>query len=175
MRFTLTTLILLTLLLAALMAVWFRREPWTRDPRSFSRDDIEALYPKHAFRTVLIDPKVAPDGRFISMENQGDSRIYIVLKSGQRHLLYDFWTEQLLVREFIDNDTLLTNSIYSEAPTPYLLFHRRYPEEWWGHLYRPEVWATLLLSLTLAVRFVRARRRSILSDSTHPAISSIGS
>lgn len=159
MRFSLTTLILLTLLLAALMAVWFRREPWTRDPRSFSRDEIEALYPKHAFRTVLIDPKVAPDGRMITMENQGDSRIYIVLKSGQRHLLYDFWTEQLLVREFINNDTLLTNSIYSEAPSPYHLFHRRYPEVWWGHFYRPEVWLSLALLIALITHTLRSRKK----------------
>lgn len=159
MKFYLSTFLQAVLLLATLMAVWARWDAWRLDPREFSREGVTALYPRHSFKAAPEDPKKAPDGRFITMANRGDSKIYITLNSGSRYLLYDFWTEPLLVREFIGNDTLLVIATNTEAPKPYRLFFRRHPEEWWGHFYRPEVWASIALFFSLVIHLVHARKQ----------------
>jgi hypothetical protein len=42
-----------------------------------------------------------------------------------------------------------------------VLFRRRFPEWWWGHFYRPEVWVFALLTIFLLVRFVRTRKKRV--------------
>jgi len=42
---------------------------------------------------------------------------------------------------FMNDDTILaTVEVGSLGKKKYLLFKRRFPEWWWGHFYRPEVW-----------------------------------
>ena len=39
------------------------------------------------------------------------------------------------------------------------VYRARYPEQWYGHFYRPEVWGCLLFGLVLMVRIIQIRRR----------------
>jgi hypothetical protein len=40
------------------------------------------------------------------------------------------------------------------------IYRRRYPEWWWGHLYRVEVWLAVLIPLFAIARSALARRAS---------------
>ena len=44
------------------------------------------------------------------------------------------------------------------------LYRRRYPSGWYGHLYRPEVWVTILAGLALMIQFFRRRRVLVLTQ-----------
>ncbi|MBI3829623.1 MAG: hypothetical protein HY291_08910 [Planctomycetes bacterium] len=45
-----------------------------------------------------------------------------------------------------------------------IVLHRRFPEWWWGHFYRPEVWLTIIfgsLWLWRVIRWFRERRKAV--------------
>ena len=56
---------------------------------------------------------------------------------------------------FVDNQTI--EVMYEENFSNVNVFRRRFPEWWWGHFYRPEVWLATGLSVALIWRTVRAR------------------
>ena len=60
---------------------------------------------------------------------------------------------------FVDADTL---ELWREGGESSFIatYRRRFPEWWWGHFYRPEVWLFITLSGILIWRFVMARKRS---------------
>ena len=62
---------------------------------------------------------------------------------------------------FLNNDTILGVIPNQENNVDHfetVAWRRRYPEWWWGHFYRPEVWIFLVLTALLAERFARWRR-----------------
>jgi hypothetical protein len=157
MRFYLSTFMLVILLLATLMAVWARREPWIMDSRAYSSNDIRILFPSFTIDVTRADRNVAPDGRTVSTGSTGDSRVRVATGSGSA-LLYDSSETALMPLDFIDNDTILTRE-HTQSERPYRLFLRRHPEWWWGHFYRPEVWASIALFFSLVIHLVRARNQ----------------
>ncbi len=61
---------------------------------------------------------------------------------------------------FLTNDLFaacLVNDAYPKPEERFSVFRRRFPEWWWGHLYRPEVWL-LPLWLGLIVWSIRKDR-----------------
>lgn len=84
--------------------------------------------------------------------------------------IIDFRTKKLLFTldegeydsAFLSDNSCITYSWEFEDPIKSYLFERRYPEWWWGHFYRPEVWATIIfgsLWLWRVVVWFRERRR----------------
>lgn len=60
---------------------------------------------------------------------------------------------------FIDEDRCVLVFLENENEM-YRIWHRRFPEWWWGHFYRPEVWAAGLLALVWifkAVYFIQRK------------------
>jgi len=77
-------------------------------------------------------------------------RIYdaVPSKSGDRFVLIEHTAELLNVEED------------RAGNYPVRVWHRRYPEWWWGHTYRIEVWVTFTLGLTWLWCVLRKNRRA---------------
>lgn len=58
---------------------------------------------------------------------------------------------------FLSDDVLVCSDPFNVDNNR--LFHRRHPEWWWGHFYRPEVWASIALIFSLVIHLVRARKQ----------------
>lgn len=148
-RFSLRTLVLVALWCGAAMGFWARREPWTLAQKTFCdhapegnwyylqvRETRQAVIENrtslpNALSRVLITE--VPSGRSVHSFNVGDSI------SGIRFNSVD--EIEVLIRQFV------------------LKYTRNYPEAWWGHCNRPEVWLLFILTLGLVVTFVRHVRK----------------
>ncbi len=75
---------------------------------------------------------------------------------------------------FFDDDTLLCSPLINLEFSFYQVWRRRYPEWWWGHFYRVEVWLAVLLPLVGIWRAARARRGNSTSYPASGASSSQG-
>jgi hypothetical protein len=62
---------------------------------------------------------------------------------------------------FIDNDTIhdaIDGKSNNSGQIPFCVLKRRFPEWWWGHFYRPEVWVGVVIAMVwIAITFVRRR------------------
>jgi hypothetical protein len=152
MRFSLITLVLLVIWTGVLMAVWMWRVPWVLSDVARGDDDYEQQI---SFST--------PDGlreiffcNFTYVTN-GEVELFRFPKGKYTYLI---------PVHLADNDTLVFRGYTSKTVKPpydLVTFHRRFPEWWWGHFYRPEVWLAIALSGVLIWRGVRARRRQKIS------------
>ena len=152
MRFSLGTLMLVVLWTGTLMLVWFQREPWLRaSTRNYARpkDENGNLQLRgFALREVSVDKRRRveihhrdefPDCVAV-VENSGSNEGRILWRRNGN--FYD--------AVFVDDDTLTIDN--------YLLmqtYRRRFPEWWWGHFYRPEVWCAIALSGVLIWRVLK--------------------
>ena len=149
MRFSLATLVLLVLWIGALMAVWARREPWVFEHMSAGKSTAGAGYAE------------APDGVRCAQYYFATEETFVTLTDNiDYHLSSNFervdGQVQLPVR-FVDNDTLeLLRE--NEGSNMIATYHRRFPEWWWGHFYRPEVWVAIALSGVQIWRLIKSRR-----------------
>ncbi|GMV83803.1 MAG: hypothetical protein AMXMBFR7_49870 [Planctomycetota bacterium] len=69
---------------------------------------------------------------------------------------------------FTDDDTII---FYEDLAVPkFLVFKRRFPEWWWGHLQRPEVWGAIAIALVWLVRLMRTLVAALAANGTikHP-------
>lgn len=77
---------------------------------------------------------------------------------------FDYWQgmPQLPYR-FPENETLELLRFRGDPPIESFIatYKRRFPEYWWGHAFRPEVWSFLALSALLIHRFLKHRRAKI--------------
>jgi hypothetical protein len=166
MRFSLLTLLLIVLWLATAMLVWSRREPWVLDGQSITQKECER---RMGAPLILNEsgglPYKAPDGRMaLYVDN---TTLYIVEK--EIGIIGIVPSTQFMSQclGFVGNDFILFADDFEPGqPTDnphFNLYKRRHPEWRWGHFCRPEVWALIVLSLTLLVHFTRTflkRRRS---------------
>ncbi|HYF50243.1 MAG TPA: hypothetical protein VEJ63_12610 [Planctomycetota bacterium] len=65
--------------------------------------------------------------------------------------------------KFVDDDTVVV-LVYDEdregkVEHKFRIWRRRFPEWWWGHFYRPEVWLAIILGGLLVWRGIRAVRQ----------------
>lgn len=153
------------------MLVWFRREAWVIE-RFEPRSELSgSLYP-------IIDEVTnsMPDGRraigpFGDVEpfsNRAASPFGSVVydrKLGK--VIYWFPNVQMSSHVFVprsDDAFEVEAALYetssldrkiSSIKYGLVYYRRRFPEWWWGHFYRPEVWALIGLTLIIAWRGVR--------------------
>jgi hypothetical protein len=172
-RFSLFTLVLLTLWIAMGMLVWQRRAPWVPEAKEYSAGEFRTAYPS-APEFFDLKSAASPDdsrwldvmsGAILQRSIRSDClEITLFNLSGYAQPGRDF-----IGAGFLNDDTCIVANVrrsisYVDAPEPLriIVFHRRHPEWWWGHFYRPEVWALIALtvfSATLAVRS-RLKRRT---------------
>lgn len=166
MRFSLGALILAVIFAGSLMGIWIRREPWVRDT-SMQSDAIAKLLtneyieraPLHEF--LFVDAK---DRRSLAIrKSMGGWTELAIIKDGKRlvTLMQEDWAVKTYA--FLDENTLAVTSVariipYMDGPSliiNHALYRRRFPEYWWGHLYRFEVWTAILSGVGLIVLGLR--------------------
>jgi len=174
MRFSLGTLLLLVLWIALGMAVWAYRDPW----------QLRNTVPRE-LKPARDEPLLAPDGRrFLTSPPWGGGPLFVVeVAPGtvSKDTLFVDYTENVLFKfkdsisprdcTFIDDDTI--GFVHMEWPMsgaePVWIetaYHRRFPEWWWGHFYRVEVWLFTLVTVVLVFRgynFLQNRRPAVSS------------
>ena len=67
--------------------------------------------------------------------------------------------EDIRVKDILRGDQESLESLLSDK-VPIRLMFRRYPSAWWGHFYRAEVWASLVLLIVIVSRAIKARKRN---------------
>jgi len=188
MRFSLGTLVLLVVWCAAGMMVWAFREPWYR----------ASVAPKS--ESKLEYPERAPDGvRCLCAPPWGGGPLSVGLRDlekegsdvtffhNERVLLFTF-PNTVSPRDcmFYDDDTVLLSHMKwpvttAEPEWETATFKRRFPEWWWGHFYRVEVWLFVLLGGVLMWRGLlsirtwrKARSVRVLEAAEAPSSPSAG-
>jgi hypothetical protein len=154
MRFSLGTLVLVVLLSGTLMLVWRQRDPWVRyQPYVARRDPNNDIVPRVHRRTVSIDAL-----RRIEIHHRDEypDCVTIVENAGldEGRIIWQV-NGNFYDALFLDDDTLALDD-YTRIRT----FHRRFPEWWWGHFYRPEMWCAIVLSGALIFKFFRRRTKT---------------
>ena len=158
MRFSLATLLLVVLCLATWMAVFFWRNPWVLKVKS---------EPRKGMAAKLDTPILTPDGTRECIESQelGHSWSIVDAKTGTTLAgIFDEIDGAAYPIRFDDDNTLVvwhSKFIAKQNVVWDVVFRRRFPEWWWGHFYRPEVWCALVLTALLAWKFEARQKRSV--------------
>ena len=163
MRYSLATLILVVLWIGSAMAVWTLREPWRKV------GEFAVTSPQEFVPCVT-----APDGRRLSVPGRarlGLDRVSIAAPGDDGELL---WLSPTLPREsrhcarFEGDDTLVVLSFDNpDRIDTASEWSRRFPEYWWGHCCRPEVYVFLAFTAALLLK-ARARWRSVKNSLPAP-------
>ena len=160
-QFSLQTALLAACLAASAMLVYLRREPWYAS----------APIPRHEFK-FEVPPAwwnsneengawIAPDRlrQFHPFFEELDC--YICdrrIEDYHAQRLCTLGSLPISTGGFLDNATFLAGhgpwpqDVDPQNNDVYVVWHRRFPEWWWGHFYRPEVWITIVLSGVLLLR-----------------------
>lgn len=157
------------------MLVWARREPWILGAEYYTDSEFTKKFGDA--KTLNRD---APDGRrrlefsvnsllnsSAIVDNQSKSKDEWLYELGNR---YDYGDGvRQIAFAFLDDDRCVSIEISNVLPAStqgggapvgrYRIWHRRYPEWWWGHLYRPEVWALVVVMMVLVAQVVREWKR----------------
>jgi hypothetical protein len=88
------------------------------------------------------------------------------------NVLFEF-PEDYRAEGFIDDDTIMHFSgdwqdDRIEPTDKFEVWHRRYPEWWWGHFYRPEVWLLIIFGSLWVWQIIRWFQRRRLSSPPPP-------
>jgi hypothetical protein len=157
-RFSLMTLLLISVWVGAGLGVWFRREAWVLE--RIERDP--TLVPSYP---AAVNISAAPDGiRKLHTTNPFTGRIDIYDdQSADFSYTIDYRDETRMIfdAQFENDDLISFFAMFNAPQDEFVLVYmrRRFPEWWWGHFYRLEVWAFALITIVLLVRGVQALRR----------------
>jgi hypothetical protein len=157
-RYSLRQLMLAYLTICGAMGVWFLNSPWKH----------VGIFPRASLPPLPsgIDPSRSPDGtRQFAVYKCVDRMAMTILDKNGNDLFV--FPGSHTGSGFTDDDTIMR--FYGNWPDEkiepddyYEVWRRRYPEWWWGHFYRPEVWLTIIFgSLWFwgVVGWFRRRRR----------------
>lgn len=142
-RFSLRTLVVVALWVGTVMAIGIRREPWTLAQKALGNHD--SLKGNWYFlqvrdsRQIMIVSRPVDSSRIEITEIPSGRGVYVLHIGGN-----------IVGIRFNSADEIEVNQGQYISR-----FTCHYPEWWWGHFYRPEVWLLMVLSLTLGVTFVR--------------------
>lgn len=184
MRFSLLTLLLFTFWIGLGMAVWINRAPWQVQKETFpikefrpqagtvSPDGRRALRRKVSWGYgPLMLFEITPD------EKLSDTRWYF----GSKEPLCEFDAGSANDFAFTDDDTIAFSvwkitqqNQTEEASKQMVIYKRRFPEWWWGHFFRVEVWLFALTGIALllrGIRSIRERKRRVSALGTGRGIS----
>jgi hypothetical protein len=151
MRFYLSTFIQVVMLCGALMAVVMRWEPWVA-AESYSSTKLRQRLTSRLDHSKSYQ---SPDGtRYLDKKHSGWEIIIFDNKNAVELCRID--TEQFH-SEFLTDDVFLNVDPFNDENNR--IYRRRHPEWWWGHFYRPEVWASIALFFSLVIHLVRARNQ----------------
>lgn len=173
MRYSLLTLVVVTVWVALAMLVWVRWEPWVIGSERLTPTELKNRTADYAAMS-RVGAEVSPDGtRFLSatdamiLRNHTSDDDAFVRSHGDAHLeLYSLGNRSNdgtlhAGFGFLDNDRCLVAIAPSTGghgdQIRYAIWYRRHPEWWWGHFYRPEVWALIALTVFSSVIAVRSR------------------
>ena len=171
LQFHLSTAIILLFWVGSAIWVWTSRKPWV-----FASQRIEKTLEA---KDINLAP-VAPDERrmVVSHVDEGPLNEFPVFDVQDFHNpeLTVITLSQIDVNEhaepirFLDNDTLefareVLTKDYELVHNVIYTYKRRFPEWWWGHFYRPEVWLFILLSAALLFVAIRNRRSAKKNNS----------
>jgi len=142
MRFSLATLFLIVLWLAALVTVVLTHSPWIK----ISQRKITTLEP-------MPEWVLSPDGQYYA--GLGSPGVFVVPIKGQET---SYLNDKHIWRpiRFLSNDELLLQSGGMNPEMLESIWRRRFSQEWWGHFCRPELW---LFVATTAALFLKLRDR----------------
>lgn len=179
MRYSLGTLLLLVLWFALGMTVWMNRAPW-------KLRNSEAIQPE----SYSSHSAFSPDGtRIVHARAWGGELVVLDVLPGvtpdemmclayEKNYLYEFKEYGFPQNvKFIDNDTIEFDThllATNDSPQVRVTFERRFPEWWWGHFFRVEVWFFVLTGIALLVRGIRSireRKRRVIGLGIVPGIS----
>jgi len=153
-RYTLLTLLLLTLWLALALLVVTRWNAWTISSDAIRSEEIP-LELRHRFLTYPVgdaETRLSPDGsRYLYDPEYGPLEIWDIRNTPLAPIPR---TDHYLIG-FATDDCILMGS--SLDPTRFRVLHRRHPEWWWGHFYRPEMWVLLALTAVFVWNFYRRK------------------
>lgn len=185
LRIHLSTALLLMFAVPVGVLCYLRSSPWEPEDSTMTHEEELARFPHWNFQ----ERRYSPDGtRKFNTGYFGE--IIVDAKSpelskplytfagidfgDELHYNLQLYPKNPLVHHglgFIDDDhCLFVHCIDPKSKPPraaYRIWRRRFPEWWWGHFYRPEVWGGGVLGLILLivfVRFVKADNARILGD-----------
>lgn len=155
MRYSLATLVLMSLWAGALVALYVRREPW---------NVVEKFSPTGYQQQ---GSRKSPDGRRYW---DSDPRGTGVFEIKTCRVLWIFNWERYVEPAtrygdrvsgcFIDNETLDIVVYKNDKPESVLRFRRHFSEEWWGPFTRPELWMFVLVNAIIVMNTRKLRRES---------------
>ena len=160
-RFSLATLLLVVLWIGAVMAVWTRRDAWYEIKREVRTVNYQSRY--EDVRSIFEELSgLSPDGtRILAPDYPKYEAAEIFSNAHPEICLYKFHHAIGRGYGFLDDDTAIFEADYrtwSGHGREFSYYRRRFPEWWWGHFYRPEVWLFSVLSGMLVWRIGKAIR-----------------
>lgn len=172
MRFSLITLLLISIWCGAALGVWFRREAWVFQRFEILEAPTTVTEGRELIKIPRTDEKlIAPDQiRYLRVLNPFDLSKFWIGDVHSHQAIYEHvcgdevsWPSS---NEFKSNDIIILKGFDSSGSFGLAHYRRRFPEWWWGHFYRPEVWAFGIMTLALFYRAVRTwrKRRALFSN-----------
>jgi len=183
MRFSLLTLILVVICLGIGVLVLLRSNAWVPESKAYTEEEVLARFPDLKEEKPL---RYSPDGTRIAHRDTGMGGLIEVRGESKRQVLYYFTSRDysdatdLLLAElpheirpssgerpihmlsgFLDDDRVMMihGSLGDPTQPRFRVWYRTFPEWWWGHLYRPEVWALVVVMMMLVAQVVREWKR----------------
>ena len=154
-------MVLVTLWIGALMAVVIRWEPWVFQGESTASSVdyrwIEVPAPD-GLRECVADTNTGP-WKWSIVDAKSKARLATIPATAV--MAVNFLNDDNL--EFREYQYLETDVVPIRMHERRIQFRRRFPEWWWGHFYRPEVWCALVLTALLGWRFI-GRNRQLTAD-----------
>lgn len=154
MRFSLATLLHAVLLISTLSVVWAHRNSW-------HAVGLERELSTGGGNAYIVSPDST---RVINIFNDQNHCAIYARENYPRVQIHRHTIKQEVVTHafFVDDETIMLGCGYAgkELSTRplYQEYRRLYPEEWWGHFLRPELYAAAALFVALILRVRRARR-----------------
>ncbi|HYG73592.1 MAG TPA: hypothetical protein VEK08_01065 [Planctomycetota bacterium] len=153
MRFSLSSLLLTLLWSCSAFTVLFLKEPWTVIERSTPTNFIARGEGRTPDGTRYFDGACVYDAKT-------HKPLWCCLWS--EYTSSPMYKTSSLTGFFLDNETLevALSANMGSTVIAVIRLKGRFPEQWWGHFCRPEVWVFGLLSVGLVIQ-ARKRRQPV--------------
>ncbi len=172
--FSLSTLVLVVILVSFALYLYLHQSPWAPAGGTLNEKEFEALYPNWFAEDVEVRLQ-SPDKTRQFSGGQHDWSIY---DSSTKKSIFDFtirdygseidfimgWADDSTPIHwacgFIDDNTCAMGFYPAKKSKSSVvrIWKRRFPEWWWGHFYRPEVWVAVVFAAFICMKVSSAVR-----------------